>query len=91
MYSDVTRCVKLLLSFVHTAGDIKYWEHVDELLNIDRILKESMYINNDSVVFWFSEFHKQFCVPPEEDYDWGDDDGFAALIEVAETDCTDGK
>ena len=88
-------------------GEIKYWEHLDEMYGIYDAVRNNSYTNTESVNFWFPEFYHGYCEEEsgnnstdskardsedDEDDSWGDFGDFDAKEKTFEAeDCTDGE
>ena len=42
-------------------GEIKYWEHLDEMYGIHDAIKNNSYTNTESVNYWFPKFYHGYC------------------------------
>jgi hypothetical protein len=61
-------------------GEIKYWDHLDEMESIYEVMTNSSYIRDGSISYWFHDFYNDCCLgngdcsAKEEDDDasfWG--------------------
>ena len=92
-----------MYAFGSLLGEIKYWEHLDELYGIHDAIKNNSYTNKESVSYWFPKFYHGYCEQDNstlaqtrdssEDDFWSDfGDGNAVNNKTFEVeDCTNGE
>ncbi len=70
-------------------GQVKLWENLDQLRQMDEVLRTSGSVNNDSIINWFPEFYKEWCVVSPELANGLSEEDLAFL--QAGMNCSDGR
>ena len=83
--------LQILLMIFLSKGEIDYWNHLDEMMEVYKVLEGNKYIRKGSVKYWFVDFFNEHCnITKEEELE--DVDAFWYDYEdEQEQNCTHGK
>lgn len=78
-------------------GDIPYWNHLPEMLEIESVIANSSHVRDGSIRYWFTDYYNDKCLESEEEEedsdfwgDWGEEEGAEKDTNVKK-DCSDGN